>query len=129
MTDSFRATIHELAAEYNRQVQLTRDVYAKLNELRATATSGDGMVSVTVGPRGQVRAIKLNPRVYRRLSPSELAAAIMAQIGRASAQVAERTKELMAPLMPEGLPYEEIFGQGVDLDAFLPAPARPDEER
>ncbi|MEU6711198.1 hypothetical protein ABZ897_06915 [Nonomuraea sp. NPDC046802] len=44
----------------------------------------------------------------------------MAQIGQATADVSERRRRLMEPLMPEGVPYQEVFGENVDLDAFLP---------
>ncbi|NRQ40802.1 YbaB/EbfC family nucleoid-associated protein [Nonomuraea sp. NN258] len=127
MADVFRATIEELAGEYNRQIDRVREAYGKLNELETTVRSGDGMIGVTMGPRGQVRAIELNPRVYQRLSPSELAEAITEQIHRGAALVTERTKELVGPLMPDGLPYEELFGEDVRLDSFLPGHVEPDE--
>ncbi|MER5426613.1 hypothetical protein [Streptosporangium roseum] len=84
---------------------------------------------MTVGPRGQVRDIKLGPRVYRKLSPSQPASAIMEQIGAATEQVAGRTQELMAPFMPEGLPLEEVLGEGASIESLLPQPVKlPPEE-
>ncbi|MEV0590889.1 YbaB/EbfC family nucleoid-associated protein [Nonomuraea cavernae] len=122
MSDEFRSAVEELAAEYNRQAVHLREAYGKLTTLSAVGKSDDGMVTVTVGPRGQVRDIVLNPRVYRKLSPSELSQSIMKQISVATSEVAERTKELMGPFVPEGLPYEDIFGDGAGLEAFLPQP-------
>ncbi|GLX00104.1 YbaB/EbfC family nucleoid-associated protein [Microtetraspora sp. NBRC 16547] len=122
MTDAFGATIEDLAAQYNEQIRHVREMYGRRNELASEAWSPDGLVGVTVGPHGQVRAIELNPRVYRKLSPSELAQSIMEQIGRATAVVSQQAKELMEPFMPADLPYEEIFGENVNLDAFLPQP-------
>ncbi|GAT67602.1 DNA-binding protein [Planomonospora sphaerica] len=121
--DEFRAAMDGLAAEYDRQAERLREVYGRLGELSATACSRDRMVTVTVGPRGRVQKIEFDPRVYRRLSPSELAQTIMEQIDAATAEVAEGTRELMAPFVPEGLPYEEVFGEGVDLASFLPRSA------
>lgn len=129
MNDEFRLSIEALAKEYNRQVGELQAAYGKLSELTGTAESRDRMVSVTVGPRGQVQDIKLDPRVYRKLSPSQLASAIMEQIGVATEQVADRTKELMAPFMPEGLPLEEVLGEGASIESFLPRPVKlPPEE-
>jgi DNA-binding protein YbaB len=122
VSEVFRQAIEELAMDYNRQAKRLREAYAKVTELTATARSADGMVTVMVGPRGQIQDIRLDARVYRKLSPSELAGAIMEQIGAGTAEVAERTKELMAPFVPEGLPYEEIFGEGASLESFLPQP-------
>ncbi|MFC4122898.1 YbaB/EbfC family nucleoid-associated protein [Nonomuraea zeae] len=122
MSQEFRAMIEGLAEEYNRQAAQIRDMHAELKDLVVTATSDDGLVTVTMGHRGQLRSLTLNPRVYRKLSPSELSSSIMTQVGAATARVAERTKELMAPFVPEGLAYEEVFGENAGLDAFLPKP-------
>jgi DNA-binding protein YbaB len=122
----FRGTIDELAEEYNRRLKQVQETYSKLDELEVVAQSADGMVTVKVGPGGQVRGVKLDPRVYRKLSPSELSAAIMEQFGRATAQVAARTEKLVSPLMPEGLSYEAAFGPGSGLEAFMPKPVEPE---
>lgn len=128
--DEFQATMEELAEEYNRQAAELRDVYGKLNELTATAQSEDRMVAVTIGSQGQVQGIELDPRVYRKLSPSELSRSILEQIGVATAEVSAETQQLVGPLLPEGLPYEEIFGEGASFESFLPQPPNlPSEER
>ncbi|MEV4059891.1 YbaB/EbfC family nucleoid-associated protein [Nonomuraea dietziae] len=120
--DAFRLAMEDMAREYNRQAAQLKQAYTQLREMKAVGKSGDGMVTVTVGPRGQVQNIELNPRVYGKLSPSELAHAILEQISAASGEVVERTKELMSPFVPEGLPYEEFFGDESSLDALLPQP-------
>ncbi|WP_327585501.1 YbaB/EbfC family nucleoid-associated protein [Nonomuraea sp. NBC_00507] len=125
MADAFEAEIRELAGEINQQIARVREAYGELSALEHTARSADGMVSVTVGRHGQVRAIELNPRVYRTLSPSQLAEAIMQQAGKATAAVSEQSKELLKPLMPEGVPHEEVFGEHATLDAFFPSPVEP----
>ncbi|WP_433244257.1 YbaB/EbfC family nucleoid-associated protein [Streptosporangium sp. CA-135522] len=122
MNDEFQMAMEGLADEYNRQAAQLRDTYGRLNELTATAQSDDRMVTVTVGPRGQVQGIELDPRVYRKLSPSELTRSIMEQIGVATGEVSARTQELMAPFVPDGLPYEELFGEGASFESFLPQP-------
>ena len=45
-------------------------------KVSATATRPDGLVTVVVGPRGQVQDIRLDPRVYRKLDSGELSRAI-----------------------------------------------------
>ncbi|MCG5220956.1 YbaB/EbfC family nucleoid-associated protein [Streptosporangium sp. KLBMP 9127] len=127
MTDVFRDTVEDLAAEYDRHLRQVKELFGKLDEVESTVRSDDGMVTVTVGRHGQVRAIELNPRVYRRLSPSELSRSLMTQINQATEAVARQSKELMEPLVPEGLPYEDIFGEGVGLDSFLPQPVELDD--
>ncbi|MDP9841441.1 YbaB/EbfC family nucleoid-associated protein [Streptosporangium lutulentum] len=126
MADVFQATVEKLAVQVNQQVQRVRETYDAVNAIESTVTSADGTISVTVGPQGQVRAIDLNARVYRKLAATELAAAIMEQINRATTDVTERRRRLMEPLMPEGLRYDQVFGENVTLDAFLPPPVDPD---
>ncbi|MCG5220727.1 YbaB/EbfC family nucleoid-associated protein [Streptosporangium sp. KLBMP 9127] len=122
MPDDFDLTLDELTKEYERQWRQVREASGRLSEIEITAQSDDEMVTVKVGPRGQVRSIELNPRIYRRLSPSELSHTIMAQITRAAAMAAERYEELMGPLTPDDVPYAELFGEGADLGSLLPAP-------
>lgn len=122
MSDAFEAEIRELAGQINQQVARVREAYGELATLKHTARSGDGMVSVTVGRHGRMHGIELNPRVYRTLSPSQLADAIMQQVDKATAAVSEQRKQILTPLMPEGMAHEEVFGEHVTLDAFLPGP-------
>lgn len=125
MTDAFKAEISGLAGEINQQIVRIREAYGELSAMEHTARSRDGMVSVTVGRYGQLRGIELNPRVYRSLSPSQLVDVIMRQVNEATAVVSERSRELLTPLMPEGVPHEDVFGEGAMLDAFLPSPVEP----
>ncbi|MEU4698706.1 YbaB/EbfC family nucleoid-associated protein [Nonomuraea dietziae] len=125
MADAFEAEIGELAGQINQQMARIREAYGELSAMEHTACSVDGMVSVTVGRHGQMRGIELNPRVYRTLSPSQLADTIMHEVNKATAAVSEQSKQLLQPLMPESLPYEEIFGERAMLDAFLPGPVEP----
>lgn len=121
----FEAEIRQLADEVNDQMARVREAYRELAAIEHTARSADGMVSVTVGRNGQVRAIQLNPRVYRTLSTSQLADAIMQQIGKGTAAVTEQSMRLLQPLMPEGVPYEDVFGEHATLDALCPGPVEP----
>ncbi|MET9342335.1 YbaB/EbfC family nucleoid-associated protein [Nonomuraea sp. NPDC003804] len=125
MADAFEAEIGELAGEINQQMARIREAYGELSDLEHTARSADGLVSVTVGRHGQMLDLELNPRVYRTLSPSQLADAIMHEVDKATAAVSEQSKELLEPLMPESVPYEEVFGERAVLDAFFPRPVEP----
>ncbi|MFC5826617.1 YbaB/EbfC family nucleoid-associated protein [Nonomuraea insulae] len=114
-----------MAAEVNQQIARIRETCTEFAAIEHTSRSKDGLVSVTVGAHGRLCGVELNPRVYRTLSPSELAEAIMRQAEQASAAVTEQSKELMTPLMPEGTLVDEIFGGTATLDAFLPGPVEP----
>lgn len=125
VTDAFEAEVSALAGEINQQVARVREAFGELSALEHTARSADGMVTVTVGRHGQLRGVELNPRAYRNLSPTQLADAIMRQANAATAAVSEQSRQLLDPLMPDGLPYEDVFGERVTLDAFFPGPVEP----
>ncbi|MFI6737113.1 YbaB/EbfC family nucleoid-associated protein [Nonomuraea sp. NPDC050451] len=114
--------LEQLVQEVNQQTEQLKEMQEKVGELSATVKSKDGMVTVTVGPRGEVRTIEFDPRVYRKLSPSELSASIVEQIGRATTQVSTEMKELMEPFGVPDLPFEDLFGEGTNFESFLPKP-------
>ncbi|HUR01406.1 MAG TPA: YbaB/EbfC family nucleoid-associated protein [Nonomuraea sp.] len=118
MHDDLQAAIEDLVAEFGRQVREVRETHAQLREV--TATVSDGNVTVTAGPQGRIDEITFHPRVYSRLSPSELARAVLDQVTKANTQVAEESRVLMAPLVPEGMATEQLFGGEFDLDGLLP---------
>ncbi|TDE36146.1 YbaB/EbfC family DNA-binding protein [Nonomuraea mesophila] len=115
--------LEQLVQEVNQQTEQLKQMQDKMRDLSATSRSKDGMVSVTVGPQGEVRTIDLDPRVYRKLSPSELSASIVEQIGKAAGQVRGDMKELMEPFVP-GLPTDDLFGEAMNFEAFLQRPGR-----
>ncbi|WP_433247597.1 YbaB/EbfC family nucleoid-associated protein [Streptosporangium sp. CA-135522] len=112
--------LEKLIQEVNRQTEQVQNMHEKARDMSASATSEDGMVTVTVGARGDVRKIDFDPRVYRKLSPSELSATLIEQIGAATRTVSGELKETMQPLAPADLPsFEDLFGEGVDFPSFL----------
>jgi DNA-binding protein YbaB len=128
MRSELRASLEELMEDYSRQVGRLKEMQRDLERVSATATRADGLVTVVVGPRGQVRDIRLDPRVYRKLDSGNLSGAIMRLISEATADISEQTKMIMTPFMPEGVSYDDALGQDGDFTAFLPRPpATPDD--
>ncbi|MGP3936618.1 YbaB/EbfC family nucleoid-associated protein [Nonomuraea sp. KM88] len=123
-TDEPWRLLEQLVQEANQETEQLKQMQERMRLLSATVTSKDGMVTVTVGPRGEVRTIDLDPRVYRKLSPSELSASIVEQIGRATRQVSGEMKELMEPFTSD-LPLDELFGVETGFESFLPRPGAP----
>jgi DNA-binding protein YbaB len=85
----------------------------ELTEVGATAKRPDGLVTVVVGPQGQVKDIQLDPRVYRKLDSGELAAAIMELISQATAEVSAQMRTIMSPFIPGG-----VSDEGIDFMGF-----------
>lgn len=100
MLPEWQAHIDELLERYGRQRDQLRDVQRAVGAASATVTTEDEMITVTVDPRGRLAGLELNPRVYRRMSPSELAAAVLAAAGEASSRVDGQVRAALAPPRP-----------------------------
>ncbi|RBY86220.1 YbaB/EbfC family DNA-binding protein [Blastococcus sp. TF02A-26] len=69
--------------------------------VQATETSDDGLVSVTVGPRGDLLRLDLDPRIYRRPDSRRLADTITETVHRAARAAQDRVVEVFAPVVGE----------------------------
>ena len=119
--DAARLRAENLRVRFER----IRDGYPELRRallaVSATATSDDGLVTVTVGPRGQVVRLELDPRIYRRPDSRRLAATITATIDAATARAMSAVTELTRPYIPA-----EVFQTHLDFD--FDTASRPDRE-
>lgn len=126
MQAEWQEHIDQLLKEYNRQRANLQRMQETMASLEATVTAADGMITVTVGPQGNLVGLELDPRVYRRLSSTELAEAILAATQEATARLGDQRREAMAPMLPEGGLLGQITGDGpIDPMKFLPE--RPDD--
>jgi DNA-binding protein YbaB len=117
-----RASLEELMDDCSREVGRLEEMRRALGQVSATAERSDGLVTVVVGPRGQVQDIRFDPKAYRKLSPGELSSAIMQLIAVATADVSGQTEKIMAPFLPAGLSYEQVLGAKGDFTALRPQP-------
>ncbi len=88
------------------------------SEITETAYSPDGLVKATVGSRGQLTKLGLDPRIYRETDATALAATITATIRAAVAGADNRMVELTKPFLPEDFPLlDDDFYDGSGLAA------------
>lgn len=120
---ALRARLEQLLGEYDRMRGNLATMQQRLASAEGEARSEDGAVRVTVGPRGELRALEIGPRAYRHLSPSELAEEIMRLARKASASVQEQLEEVMAPFLPAGMSYADAAAGNAEPAAW--APSRP----
>lgn len=112
--------MEQLLGEFD---QVRRDFGAlrrTLESARGEARSADGYVRVIVGSRGDLRDLQLDPRAYRRFSPTELAAEILELSGKAVSDVQRQLERVMAPFLPKGVSYAEATSGQVDLASWFP---------
>ena len=114
--------------DYSRHAERLQQMRRELQQVSATATHKDGLVTVVVGPEGRLQDIQFDPRAYRRLTTAELSDVVMKLVAEATADVADQMEKIMKPFMPEGVPYEQVLGEKSDFTAFLPQPPSASEE-
>lgn len=103
------------AATSGQAAEQIRAVQRELAGISETAESDDGLIGATVGARGELAELRLDPRIYRRPDSSALAEEIL-RAYRAARDAAQRKAfEISAGLLPRG-----ATRAGTDLD-FDPA--------
>jgi DNA-binding protein YbaB len=121
MRTEMRGQLSSLFEEYRaaraRIERLSDDVAA----MTSTARSSDGCVTATAGPQGDLRDLRIDPEVARRLDLRTLAARILEASGAAAAQARERLGRTMAEVMPAHLRHLVLPDGTVDVRGLLPA--------
>lgn len=125
-----RARADELMSQWEHMRSGAGELQQKLRAVSAQASSDDGLVTATVGPRGQVIKVEFDPRIYRRPNSRELSETVTETIRRAAAKAMAEVEELCRPFVPDAQfqaymdhDLEGIFRQ---LDTELP---KPEEDR
>jgi DNA-binding protein YbaB len=72
----------------------------ELADLAETAESADGLIQATVGGRGELRSLWLDPRIYRFRDAEALADDIRRTVGTAAKAARQRAYDLLKPNLP-----------------------------
>lgn len=83
-----RAYAEELTGQFQKIRSGLADLQKEMAAVVATATSPDGHVTATVGPRGQLVKLQLDARIYRKPDSVKLAQTITETIHKATAEAA-----------------------------------------
>lgn len=111
-----RAQAEALQASFERLVAEAPALHAKARAVEITEKSRDGLISVTVGARGDLIRLDIDPRIYRRPDSRALADAITDTIHLATAKAQDQVVELFEPLVPAEQMRVHLDG---DLDGVL----------
>lgn len=100
MDYDLQARLGKLSEDYQGRLAQIRQLQEQAGQVRASARSRDGLISVEVGAQGQLVGLRLDPGAYERLSPQRLAGVIMELARAAASDAAARVREVMAPVLP-----------------------------
>src|SRR4051812_33404377 len=95
-----RAYADELREVFKQIQDASAELHAEARAVQVTETSRDGLVSVTVGARGELIRLDLDPRIYRRPDARYLADTIAETARAAAVKAQERVTEIFEPVIP-----------------------------
>ncbi|MFO7193523.1 MULTISPECIES: YbaB/EbfC family nucleoid-associated protein [Thermocrispum] len=122
----YRARVDELLGEYRRGREQLAGLHRTLRSITATASTPDGSVSATVGPRGTLTGLTITEQAYQRFTPAELAEQIVRLAGQAAASAVAKAGAVLAPALPSGVDPEALLLGTGDLS---PAEIRAGDDR
>jgi DNA-binding protein YbaB len=105
-----------MRAGYEKLADAVCAVQKGLAEIEATADSPDGMITATVGGRGELLTLTLDPRIYRDPNSAALSRDITATIHDAVERAQRQVFDLVREFLPAGARREEA---DLDFDPFL----------
>ncbi|MEU8816348.1 YbaB/EbfC family nucleoid-associated protein [Actinoplanes sp. NPDC048796] len=88
---------------HGRYARLRSDLDAlqhRLESLRVTAASPDGLVRATVGPRGELIDLRLTRRATRNMDNEYVSRTIVATVHSAGEKARQQVRTLMADYLP-----------------------------
>ncbi|MBP2180720.1 YbaB/EbfC family nucleoid-associated protein [Amycolatopsis magusensis] len=120
-----RARVDELLADYRRSREHLAGVQRELAAVRASASSGDGLVKATVGAHGALTGLEIGAAAYREYGPAELAREIVRLVDTAGMKAFTSAEEVLAPALPQGTDPNALLRGTADLDAVELVPDLP----
>ena len=95
-----RAYAEELKGRFEKLTTEGPKLQERARAVQVTEKSPDGLISATVGSRGELIRLDLDPRIYRQPDSRELADTITDTIKAAGVKAQERVLEVFEPLVP-----------------------------
>lgn len=94
--------LDQWVAGFERNAERYQELQRRVDDVRLTATSPSGVVTVTVDATGALTDARFTDRVAS-ISPDELGRQLMTAVNRAKAQIVERVREVAEDTLgPEG---------------------------
>jgi len=98
--------------DLNRSLDTIEETRQQILEVTGTAWSDDRLLKATVGPRGQLIELDIDPRVFRNPNSKALSASIITTVRAAVEDANKKTSKLVEKVLPD----DRGLGLGVGRD-------------
>ncbi|MEV7781583.1 YbaB/EbfC family nucleoid-associated protein [Kitasatospora sp. NPDC088351] len=119
MSNPFAEQIAQAMADMQSELAKAEAMQKEMNELTASVTSKDRMVTVKVGSQGQVVSMTFHTNGYREMAPAELAKVLTDSLNEARAAVGEQVAERIGRFDGLGDTLRLSMTGGTELDEIL----------
>lgn len=117
---AMREQVDGLLEKFHQQTAQLQQAQAAAEQVSATITSDDGLVTATVDSAGSLVSLEFSSSSFQRSDPRRLARTATETVRRATTQVQRQKTELMAPIT-EGLPdLADIVEGAPSLQGLMP---------
>ncbi|WP_033339670.1 YbaB/EbfC family nucleoid-associated protein [Catenuloplanes japonicus] len=99
---ALKARFADVYGQYERLRDGMGEMQTRLAELTISATDEEELIRATVGPRGQLTSLEIEPRAYRVYEAHELAEQITKVVAEAAASATDAVQEVMGDYLPAG---------------------------
>ncbi|GAA3592459.1 hypothetical protein GCM10022419_089160 [Nonomuraea rosea] len=95
-----QAYADELRRTFLRLQEEGGELHRQARAIEVTEKSRDGLISATVGARGELVRLDIDPRIYRHPDARHLADSITDTVHRAADKARQRVLDVFEPLIP-----------------------------
>jgi DNA-binding protein YbaB len=132
VTTNHRDVVAQLLADYRRSREQLASVHQALQSITESASSPDGLITVSVDSAGTLSGLKIADDAYRGYRPAELADAVLRATRSAAVRAGERARQALEPVLPADADPAAVLSGTADLtsEEIRPAPVRvrPDDD-
>jgi DNA-binding protein YbaB len=113
-------SFEQLNADYARYRAAAMESAQRMQAVAATVTSTNGLVTITVGPQGEIRSLSFNSKDYRKMAPAELAHVVLDTFDKARESALQQAAAALPSFSFGGLNSRDLLNGRVDWEQVLP---------
>jgi DNA-binding protein YbaB len=114
--------------EMQRTQERMSEVREKFERKPIKVTTKDGMITITLDPRGDVTSIVFNTQKWRRMAPAELGSVLVEAINKARAEGRAQLADAYKQFLPEGLDLQKLMSGQLSTDGIFESARRQSEQ-
>lgn len=118
---AMRQQVNSLLAGLNRQSAALQKAQVQAAEVTGSATSADGLVTVTVNAVGIVTDVQLAPSAFDRSTPDKLARSVVTVTQQAANAAQRQVEDALAPARGELPDLSDVVPGAPSLKDLLPS--------